>query len=308
MTDVTVMPSEGKYAVLEDPQGVAFGVYTSPTDAEPEDTAKLGEFSWHELATDDFRAAFEFYSALFGWEALAEHDMGAPLGTYFTFGRGGVEIGGMFKRTPEMPSSWLGYVRVKDLSQTIKRAASAGGTVILEPMEVPGGDWVAQFNDPQGGTFAVHTFAADLKRAEEPVAPPAETEDEAVETESTEAQAAVAGATRRAAGKKAASKKVAKKSVKKAARKSTGAKKAAKNRAGAKKKAVSKKKTSVRKKAAKKAAPRRAARGASQRRTSAKRAGGARRPARKVARGAKSKNSTKKRSGVKKSVRARKAK
>lgn len=323
LTDVTVMPSGGKYAVLEDPQGVAFGVYTSATDPEPEGTPKLGEFSWHELATDDFRAAFEFYSALFGWEAVAEHDMGAPLGTYFIFGRGDVQMGGMFKRMPEMPSAaWLGYVRVKDIDQTIKKAASAGGTVVLEPMEVPGGDWVVQFNDPQGGTFAVHMLAADLKRAETPAAPPAPAEAEAVETESTEEQAAAAGAARRTAGGKAASKqatkKVAKKAAKKAARKAAkkAARKAVRKSAGAKKiakkKAGSKKRAGAKKKAAKKAAPRGAARGAAKRRTSAKKSGrgaGAKRPARKVARGAKAKKTAKKRAGAqKRSAKARKAK
>jgi predicted enzyme related to lactoylglutathione lyase len=305
LTDVTVMPSEGKYAVLEDPQGVVFGVYASPTDPEPAREAKSGEFSWHELATDDFRAAFEFYSALFGWEAVAEHDMGAPLGTYFTFGRGGVEIGGMFKRMPEMPqSAWLGYVRVKDIDQTLESARLAGGSVILEPMEVPGGDRVAQLNDPQGGTFAVHTFAADLKPAA--AEPPSQEEEPTVETGSTEEQAAAAGAARRAAGKKAASKKSREKAVR-----TSVAKKGAKKKAGAGKKAGTKKKAAPKRNSAKKTAPRRAARGATKRRTGAKKraAGGAKRSARKVARGVKAKKTAKKRSGAKrKTGKARKAK
>src|SRR5512138_3184228 len=71
VTDVTEMPNAGKYAILEDPQGVEFGVYLSPSDPAPEAAPKLGEYSWHELATNDFRAAFDFYSALFGWEAIA---------------------------------------------------------------------------------------------------------------------------------------------------------------------------------------------------------------------------------------------
>jgi hypothetical protein len=33
-------------------------------------------------------------------------------------------------------------------------------------MEVPGGDWIAQFVDPQGASFAVHVLKADLAPAE----------------------------------------------------------------------------------------------------------------------------------------------
>jgi predicted enzyme related to lactoylglutathione lyase len=35
-----------------------------------------------------------------------------------------------------------------------------GGTLMQEPMEVPGGDRIAQCMDPQGGTFAVHSRKA----------------------------------------------------------------------------------------------------------------------------------------------------
>ena len=336
VTEVTEMPNGGKYAVLEDPQGAEFGVYLSPTDPAPEASPKLGEYSWHELATNDFRAAFDFYSALFGWEAIAEHDMGAPAGVYFTFGRDGTEIGGMFKRTPDMPGgpAWLGYVRVKDVQQVIKKATSAGGTLLLGPMEVPGGDYVAQFNDPQGGTFAVHTVAADIQRAV-PAPEIAEAGSGASGgAESTEEQAAAAGATRRAASKKAAAKKAkqpakkakraakktspaikkktAKKTAKKAAKKAATktARKSTASQKSAKKKATG---TKAKAKASKKAASKKAARGGAKKRATAKQrrtaAGGAKRPARKVARSAKSKRSAKKRAPAKsRSKTARKAK
>lgn len=36
----------------------------------------LGEFSWHELATTDYEAAFAFYSEVFGWKKNDDMDMG----------------------------------------------------------------------------------------------------------------------------------------------------------------------------------------------------------------------------------------
>ena len=72
----------GTYAVLTDPHGATFGVHRGPASQQPPPVAppKHGEFSWHELATTaQPGAAFEFYSALFGWEKLSEFDMG-PMG------------------------------------------------------------------------------------------------------------------------------------------------------------------------------------------------------------------------------------
>ncbi len=304
VTDVTGMPNGGKYALLEDPQGGAFGLYASASEPAPESEPKLGEFSWHELATNDFRAAFDFYSSLFGWEAIAEHDMGAPAGVYLTFGRGGTEIGGMFKRTAEMPGgpSWLGYVRVKDVHKVIEKATSAGASVLMGPMEVPGGDLVAQLNDPQGGAFAVHTVAADVRRAAES----AGKEAPATAAESTEEQAAAAGAARRKAGKKKAAAKAAKKKSSKskaATRKSAGARKGAKKSAKKKAAAAKKKsgkKRSGKKKAAKKAAPRRAARGAARKAKSAKKRGTV---ARSAGRSSKAKKSAKRGAAKKKVAR-----
>jgi hypothetical protein len=48
-------------------------------------------------------------------------------------------------------------VRVGDVQSSVGQVKDAGGTVINGPMEVPGGDWIAQCLDPQGAAFALHT-------------------------------------------------------------------------------------------------------------------------------------------------------
>src|SRR4030095_11404649 len=89
------------------------------------------------------------------------------MGKYVLFGSNGVQRGGMFNKPAQMPGGpgWLGYIRVKDVNDAVKRAKGARATLINGPMEVPGGDWMAQFVDPYGAMFAVHTLAADLKAA-----------------------------------------------------------------------------------------------------------------------------------------------
>ena len=71
------IPTVGRIAVMADPQGAVFAVYTPASETPGHDgTSKLGEFSWHELATPDHAAAFDFYSQLFGWVKTEAMDMG----------------------------------------------------------------------------------------------------------------------------------------------------------------------------------------------------------------------------------------
>jgi predicted enzyme related to lactoylglutathione lyase len=155
----TDIPTVGRFAVLADPQGAFFAVFTPPGNAPGhEGMPNVGEFSWHELATTDYAAAFGFYQALFGWEKIAEHDMG-PMGIYFLFGRNGQQLGGMFNKPPEMPfpPNWLQYIQVDSADSAADRVKANGGQVLNGPMDVPGGDRIAQCLDPQGGAFAVHS-------------------------------------------------------------------------------------------------------------------------------------------------------
>ena len=83
------------------------------------------------------------------------------MGTYQIYGRGAHPLGGMFNRPADMPrSAWLHYVRVSDVTAAAERVTELGGQVIRGPMEVPGGDMIAQCMDPQGAMFAVHSVVA----------------------------------------------------------------------------------------------------------------------------------------------------
>ncbi len=140
-----------------------FAAYT-PANASDEMTSdappQVGQFSWHELATTDYEAAFEFYSELFGWEKTKSMDMGEGK-MYQMYGvPGGQELGGMYNKTPDIPiSCWLLYARVPDVNRVTDTVTGSGGQVLNGPMEVPGGDIVAQCVDPQGAVFAVHSSA-----------------------------------------------------------------------------------------------------------------------------------------------------
>ena len=272
----TDIPNMGRYAVLTDPQGATFAVYTPP-GAPPEgaDAANggPGEFGWHELATTDQDAALSFYTELFGWEKGAAHDMGGM--TYQLIQHNGVDVGGIFTlQAPATPPNWLSYVRVADCTKATNAAKSGGGRILNGPMEVPGGSWITQIMDPQGGAFAV--MEAPKAAASKPAAKKSggkakATAKAAVPTAAPESEetavAAEAPAPARAAAKKAPGKAAAKKAAKKApgkvAAKAGGRKAVGKAKSGAGKKTAKK----AAKKAPKTAAGKRPAKSTSARKT-----------------------------------------
>jgi uncharacterized protein len=158
----TTMPNVGRFAILRDPTGAAFSVLTpaSPTDSVA-DASEVGRVAWHELWSTDPDAAWTFYSTLFGWVETGTMDMGSG-GTYRMYGRAGeASLGGIAKKEPMMPSSaWLFYVHVESVDDAANRLRELGGTVVMGPMDVPGGGRVLIGMDPQGAAFALHSRAA----------------------------------------------------------------------------------------------------------------------------------------------------
>jgi len=158
------VPEVGRVAGFTDPHGAAIALHEPlPGDASsPLDPALPGAVSWHELASDDWREARSFYESLLGWGEAGQHDMGPEMGMYHMFSDRGKAtpeqaVGGIFDRGEDMPmAAWLVYVRVTDLDQALDAVETGGGTVLNGPMEVPGGDRVAQCMDPQGAVFALH--------------------------------------------------------------------------------------------------------------------------------------------------------
>lgn len=155
------IPMVGRVAVLRDPHEAIFCVFTPAGDPPGhEGDPKPGDFSWHELATTDPKAAMSFYGELFGWALQTEMDLG-PMGVYRIFGRGETMMGGIYQMPPQIPMpSWLPYAMVESVDAAVEAIGANGGTVAHGPMEVPGGDRVAVAVDPQGAMFAVHAKAS----------------------------------------------------------------------------------------------------------------------------------------------------
>jgi uncharacterized protein len=162
MSPVIDVPEVGRLRTMLDPQKAMFSII-EPASPErpPEKPPTLGHVGWHELYTTDAPAAMKFYSDVFGWRDVQRMDMG-EMGTYYMFGRTpepSSMMGGMMAKPPEMaqmPNRWLFYFLVPDINTGVERVKANGGQVLNGPMEVPGGDQIAQGMDPQGAAFALH--------------------------------------------------------------------------------------------------------------------------------------------------------
>ena len=148
------IPTVGRFAIIGDPQGASFVGFTPAGPAQGMSTD--ADFSWHELATSDIDAAFDFYERLFGWERTDTYH--GPMGRYQTIGHLGRTFGGISQRPMGVPGGpgWLPYISIKDAQASARVITAIGGRVSHGPMQVPGGGWIVQGTDPQGAIFAVY--------------------------------------------------------------------------------------------------------------------------------------------------------
>lgn len=152
------IPKVGRFGVFSDPQGAVLSLLAPSTEAPPRDGPPgVHEVVWHELATTDAPAAFNFYHTMFGWEKTSQMEMG-PGNIDQMFGQGGEAWGGMYNLDAKehRPPSWLHYVEIEDVDRAATQIPQLGGKIVNGPMDVPGGRIVVGV-DPQGAYFALHS-------------------------------------------------------------------------------------------------------------------------------------------------------
>jgi predicted enzyme related to lactoylglutathione lyase len=125
-----------------------------------------GTPSWVELSSPDADASAAFYGELMGWEAT-EPGPSEETGGYRIFQQGGKSVAGLMGHMQaNQPTAWSTYVSVTDVEETAERVRAAGGTVMVDPMDVMDLGRMAFFVDPAGaviGAWEPKTFTgADL--------------------------------------------------------------------------------------------------------------------------------------------------
>jgi predicted enzyme related to lactoylglutathione lyase len=110
---------------------------------------------WLDTMQPDPEAAKEFYGGLFGWEFDNRTPQGSPEPYYVAQLRGCdvAAIGGP-SESGALPT-WNPYTAVESVERAVTRVGDAGGSVIAEPMDIPGAGRMAVFADPEGAVFSV---------------------------------------------------------------------------------------------------------------------------------------------------------
>ena len=143
----------GRMSTVQDPTGAVFCLWQPGRAIGAGIVNGPGALTLNQLNTSDPEAAERFYSELFGWRVENMSDTETP---YWGIYRGDRVNGGMMPLPPgaAMPSHWLAYFGTDDLEGSSEKIGSAGGTLMVEPRDVPGGRiLVAQ--DPQRAIFAL---------------------------------------------------------------------------------------------------------------------------------------------------------
>ncbi len=96
----------------------------------------------------------DFYRRLFGWQIDQ-----APGIDYWRIQTGAIDAkvvnGGLTNRPAFEPRSWVHYVNVTSLDESVAQVLDLGGSVLRPKTAVPKTAWVAIVADPEGNIFGL---------------------------------------------------------------------------------------------------------------------------------------------------------
>lgn len=109
---------------------------------------------WIDLTVTDFDEAAEFYSTLFGWSVTPG---GSEMGRYAIATMDDRPVAGL---APQMDPNqalpgWITYLATDDVDATARKIHDAGGSVLMDPMDVLDEGRIALALDPGGALFGL---------------------------------------------------------------------------------------------------------------------------------------------------------
>jgi len=125
---------------------------------------KMNPVVHFEMPAENRERMSAFYTKLFGWQTQM---LGEEMGNYVTVsttetdekGRPtvpGAINGGFYPRNEKMPAQYPSIViAVEDIRESAKNVTAAGGSVLGEPMEIPGVGLYVSFFDTEGNRVSL---------------------------------------------------------------------------------------------------------------------------------------------------------
>jgi predicted enzyme related to lactoylglutathione lyase len=162
----------GRSAVFADPSGAVFCGWEPASRKGAQLVNEPSAWAMSSLLTPDPEGATRFYRAVFGWQSDTFSHRGGSAGLFRLPGYIGGEPQQPVPRdmvatfipmtndsAPGTRASWEVEFLVDDADAVARNASEMGGTVLVEPHDVPRFR-SATIADPQGATFTVDTLKA----------------------------------------------------------------------------------------------------------------------------------------------------
>jgi predicted enzyme related to lactoylglutathione lyase len=149
-------PKRGEQAIFADPEGALFGVVKS-SSGDPEDfLAEPGDWVWVQLLSRDGRKAAEFYRSIAGYEVV-ENASPNRLSDFVLTSKGYARatVRTISKDKDKVRPTWLPFVRVKNIGESVALAKQIGGKVLVEPKPEFVQGKVAVVADPTGAAIGL---------------------------------------------------------------------------------------------------------------------------------------------------------
>jgi len=160
---------KSQWAVLRDPNGAAFGIVPVVSAEEfpakeagvsREATARVGCISWLDLTVPDASATCDFYRQVVDWSVqdVEMEDASERYADYNMLGDDGSPAAGVCHARGMnlgLPATWMIYLPVGDLDESLRRVREGGGKVIKTTRGADGEYAYAAVQDPVGACFGL---------------------------------------------------------------------------------------------------------------------------------------------------------
>lgn len=123
--------------------------------------SEVGKIGWIDITVDDAAGLRDFYANVVGWNP-EEVSMGEYSDFTMTMPANGEPVSGIchaLGSNADLPSQWLIYIVVDDVSASARACTGNGGKVLVEPRPLAGGSFCV-IEDPSGAVAALYQPAA----------------------------------------------------------------------------------------------------------------------------------------------------
>jgi uncharacterized protein len=158
------LPARGEQALFTDAEGAIFGIIKS-SSGDPQDfLPDPGDWIWIQLLSRDAKKASEFYRAVGGYD-VQENTAGNRLNDYVLASEGFARatVRAIPHANSRVQPSWLPYVRVKSVSESVAQAKQLGGKALVEPKPELFNGHVAVIADPTGAAIGILEWHGEMK-------------------------------------------------------------------------------------------------------------------------------------------------